>query len=233
MPQERSAIVLLSGGLDSATVLAIARSESYKVHALSFTYGQRHAFELKRAKQLAKRYAHKHSIISLQPALFQNTALVGKKYSVPQASHHPPKDIPITYVPARNILFLSYALALAESHSIRDIFIGANVVDYSGYPDCRPEFLKAFSNMAKLGTRSGVQGEPFRIHAPLLYLSKKEIIEKGVELAVDYGLTSSCYQPTKTGKPCQKCESCRLRAIGFAEAKMEDPLINRKMSPAL
>ena len=212
-----SAIVLLSGGLDSATVLALAHAkqkqsaESGKILALSFAYGQRHAIELKKAAQLAANYEGvQYMLIPLAPQLFGGTALVPEnQIAVPQYSASQAQDqIPLTYVPARNILFLAHALALAESHNCFDIFLGVNAVDYSGYPDCRPEFLEAFVKMAQVGMRSGVEGRGIQIHAPLLHLSKKEIIQKGAALGVDYSLTSSCYQPSPEGRPCQKCDSC-------------------------
>ena len=222
------AIVLLSGGLDSATLLALAYKEEKKLLALSFSYGQRHSIELERATQLAASYKNcKHMILSLDPRLFKGTALIAEN-EIPVPSHSTRKSkeaIPLSYVPARNILFLSHALALAESYGSSKIFIGANAVDYSGYPDCRPEFIESFANMAKLGMRCGVEDKEIQIYAPLIHLSKKEIIQKGKELSVDYSLTSSCYQPNPEGRPCQKCESCFLRARGFSEAGIPDPLL--------
>ena len=223
-----SAIVLLSGGLDSATVLAIAHAEQSEILALSFAYGQRHAFELGMAAQLAASYEGcEHMSISLDPQLFRGTALVAKnKIAVPSHStEKEKKQIPLTYVPARNIIFLAHALALAESYNCLDIFLGVNALDYSGYPDCRPEFIDAFAKMAKVGMRSGVEGKDIQIHAPLLQLSKREIIQKGTALGVDYSLTSSCYQPSPEGRPCQRCDSCFLRARGFSEAGLRDPLL--------
>ncbi len=223
---KRRAIVLLSGGLDSVTVLAIARSESYHVHALSFEYGQRHAIELVLARRVATAAGADHTVVRLDPALFGGTALVGEELAVP-TGREIDDSIPVTYVPARNILFLSHALALAESLQAHDIFIGVNALDYSGYPDCRPEFLKAFEEMAALGMKTGVEGRAIKIHAPLVDLSKSEIILRGTELGVDYATTSSCYQPDAEGRPCMRCDSCVLRAKGFAEAGLEDPLVLR------
>ncbi len=221
-----SAIVLLSGGLDSATVLAIVKSEGYNIRALSFSYGQRHIFELQKASQLAQHYKCQHSLIHLDPSLFQGSALVGEDLEVPNHSTNK-QGIPITYVPARNILFLSHALALAESHNIANIFLGINVIDYSGYPDCRPEFIEAFQKMAALGMRCSVEGMPIQIHAPLLHLNKKEIIKKGMALGLDYSLTTSCYRPGYSGEPCQNCDSCLFRSQGFAQAGCEDPLLHK------
>ena len=223
---KRRAIVLLSGGLDSVTVLAIARSEGFHVHALSFEYGQRHAIELLLARRVATSAGADHTVVRLDPALFGGTALVGEELAVP-TGREIDDSIPVTYVPARNILFLSHALALAESQQAHDIFIGVNALDYSGYPDCRPEFLQAFEGMAALGMKTGVEGRAIGIRAPLVDLSKSEIIRRGIELGVDYAATSSCYQPDAEARPCMQCDSCILRAKGFAEAGLEDPLVLR------
>lgn len=218
------AIVLLSGGLDSATTLEIARDDGYAPLALSFEYGQRHAVELLLARRIAARIGVEHVIVRLDPGLFGGTALVGEDIAVP--THRAiDESIPVTYVPARNILFLSHALALAESRGIAHIFLGVNALDYSGYPDCRPEFLEAFEKMAALGMKTGVEGQPIRIHAPLVQLTKTEIIRRGFALGVDYAQTSSCYQPDAEGRPCRKCDSCILRERGFQGAGVEDPLI--------
>jgi 7-cyano-7-deazaguanine synthase len=228
MPNERKrAIVLLSGGLDSATALAIAQSESYEVYALSFDYGQRHAFELEAARRVARAAQVRQQIVfPLNLRSFGASALtadmaVPKDRAEAEMSH----GIPVTYVPARNTIFLSIALGWAESLGISDIFIGVNVLDYSGYPDCRPEYLSAFEHMANLGTKAGVEGKStWRIHAPLIQMTKAEIIRTGTELGVDYSLTHSCYDPDSEGRPCRRCDSCRLRLKGFAEAGLTDPL---------
>ncbi len=231
------AIVLLSGGLDSATVLALVRGKYKKILALSFDYGQRHLIELKLAKKLALLYNCEHLIAKLDSSLFLGSSLVKKnKIPIPFATPYKKftlsskQKIPSTYVPARNTLFLAHALALAESHSCTEIYIGINAVDYSGYPDCRPKYLKAFNAMCKLATKSGVEtleskkGFKFfkpsvkkniQVLAPLLYLSKKEIIKKGLALNLDYSLTNSCYQPSIKGIPCKKCESCKIREEAF------------------
>lgn len=225
----KKAVVLLSGGLDSATCLAIAGSEGYETHALSFSYGQRHRIELEAAARVAAGFgAKQHKVLSFDLAAVGGSALtadieVPKNHTLEEIG----EEIPVTYVPARNTIFLSMALAWAEVIGARDIYIGANALDYSGYPDCRPEFLKAFEKVANLGTKAGVEGDGFRIHAPLILLSKAEIIRKGVELGVDYGLTTSCYDPGAHGRPCGKCDSCLLRAKGFAVAGLSDPALNR------
>lgn len=220
-----SAVVLLSGGLDSVTTLAIAREENRRCIALSFQYGQRHEIELNAAKRIAREYAiDDHRIVAIDLSQLARSALTGQ-FDVPKGRSIEAmgEDIPITYVPARNIIFLSYALALAEVTGCRDIFIGVNALDYSGYPDCRPSFIKAFESMAEVGTKAGVEGKPFRIHTPLISLSKSEIIQRGIELGVDYALTHSCYDPDKTGKHCGLCDSCLLRKKGFQDAKIDDP----------
>jgi 7-cyano-7-deazaguanine synthase len=216
----KSALVLLSGGLDSATVLGIA-SKTFHCTAISFDYGQRHVAELQAARNIAARFGvSTHTIITLNPKLFQNSALTDPNIAVPTS---PTTGIPSTYVPARNTLFLSYALVLAESHAIQDIFIGVNAVDYSGYPDCRPEYIHAFSTMANLATKSAIEGQHLTIHTPLIDLSKAEIIQQGIAHGVDYGLTVSCYAADSEGRACGVCDSCRLRREGFIAAGVADP----------
>ncbi len=220
-----SAVVLLSGGLDSVTTLAIAQKKGWQCIALSFHYGQRHEIELDAARRIAREYAiDDHRIVTIDLNQLGRSALTGQ-FDVPKGRSIEAmgEDIPITYVPARNIIFLSYALALAEVTGSRDIFIGINALDYSGYPDCRPSFIKAFEAMAEVGTKAGVEGTPFRIHTPLISLSKSEIIQRGTELGVNYALTHSCYDPDKTGKHCGLCDSCLLRKKGFQDAKIDDP----------
>jgi 7-cyano-7-deazaguanine synthase len=225
--EPRRAVVLLSGGLDSATVLAIARSEGYELYALSFSYGQRHIVELEAAGRVAQSIGvAKHRIAAIDLRVFGGSALTGdidvpKGRTTDEMGH----GIPITYVPARNTIFLSFALAWAEVLGSSDIFIGVNALDYSGYPDCRPEFVEAFEKMANLATKAGVEGrQRLKIHTPLIALTKAEIIRKGIELGVDYGLTSSCYDPSPAGEPCGECDSCLLRRKGFRENGIEDPL---------
>jgi 7-cyano-7-deazaguanine synthase len=225
--QTRRAVVLLSGGLDSATVLAIARNEGYELYALSFAYGQRHVWELQAAKQVAAALgAAEHRIAQIDLRVFGGSALTAE-IDVPkgrQASEMA-QGIPVTYVPARNTIFLAFALAWAEVLGSSDVFIGVNALDYSGYPDCRPEFIEAFENMANLATRAGVEGrQRLRIHTPLITLTKAQIIARGIELGVDYGLTSSCYDPGPKGEPCGECDSCLLRQKGFRENGLNDPL---------
>lgn len=222
----RPAVVLLSGGLDSATVTAIARRNGLAVHALSFRYGQRHAAELAAAARVARHLdVVSHRIIDLDLRAMGGSALTAD-IDVPK--HRDATEmsagIPITYVPARNTLFLSYALGFAEVTNARDIFIGVNALDYSGYPDCRPEFVAAFEQLANLATKAGVEGSRFAIHAPLLHLSKAEIIKLGLSLGVDYSLTSSCYDPTEAGEACGGCDSCQLRRRGFEENHISDPI---------
>ena len=223
----KRAVVLLSGGLDSATVLAIARSQGYELYALSFSYGQRHIVELEAARRVAASIGvAAHRIAQIDLRVFGGSALTGdfevpKGRTADQMSH----DIPITYVPARNTIFLSFALAWAEVLGSNDIFIGVNALDYSGYPDCRPEYIAAFERMANLATKAGVEGRlALKIHTPLIALTKAEIIRKGIELGVDYSLTSSCYDPSPEGRPCGQCDSCLLRRKGFEENGIEDPL---------
>ena len=220
------AIVLLSGGLDSATTLAIARDEGFICHALSFDYGQQHRIELKAAARVAQHLGvEEHCIYPLSSVLFGGSALTDPEIEVPDADigADAASRIPVTYVPARNTVFLSLALAWAETLSAADVFIGANAVDYSGYPDCRPEFLTAFENLANLATRAGVNGEHIRIHAPLVELSKADIIRRGAALGVDYAMTVSCYRADKEGHACGLCDSCRFRVQGFRDAAVADP----------
>ena len=215
------AVVLLSGGLDSATVLAYAIDKGYDCHALSFRYGQRHQIEVQAATAVAKTMnVSDHRIMSLDIGALGGSALTDLDIPVPEGAS---EGIPITYVPARNTVFLACALAWAEVISASKIMLGVNAVDYSGYPDCRPEFIEAFERVAQLGTRTGVEGESFEILAPLVNLSKSEIIKLGASLKVDYSMTVSCYQPDDAGRACGRCDSCRLRAQGFARAGVEDP----------
>ncbi len=217
----KKAVVLLSGGLDSATTLAMARAAGYECFALSFDYGQRHRCELKASDAVADYLgAVEHRTVTLDLRQFGGSALTDDAIAVPDSGG---EGIPVTYVPARNTVFLSLALAWAEVLGAHDIFIGVNAVDYSGYPDCRPEFIAAFEQMANLATKAGVEGERFTIHAPLIELSKAEIIHRGTGLGVDYGMTVSCYNPSDEGLACGRCDSCRLRAEGFAAAGVADP----------
>ncbi len=221
MSQEKSAVILLSGGLDSATVLAIARDQGFVCHTLSVAYGQRHSAELDAAARIAERMgAASHRIIQVNLDLIGGSALTDRRIAVPEA---PTPGIPVTYVPARNTLFLSLAMGLAEVQGAFDIFIGVNSVDYSGYPDCRPEFIAAFERLAQLATRSGVEGATLRVRTPLIALSKADIIRRGVALGVDYSETVSCYQADASGRACGRCDSCRLRKAGFAEVRLADP----------
>lgn len=217
------AVVLLSGGLDSATTLAIARHEGYECHALSLRYGQRHALELEAARRVAKALgAVDHRIVDIDLGAIGGSALTDQRIDVPT---EPTQGIPVTYVPARNTVFLAIALGYAEVLRARDLFIGVSAVDYSGYPDCRPEFIAAFARLAQLATRVGVEGERMHIHAPLIDVSKAETIRRGVALGVDYGLTLSCYQPDAKGRACGRCDSCRLRREGFEAAGLPDPTV--------
>jgi 7-cyano-7-deazaguanine synthase len=220
--QRRPAVVLVSGGLDSATCLAIARAEGYDCYALSFAYGQRHEAEIAAAGRVATALgAIEHRVMRIDLGLFGGSALTDPGIAVPEA---PTTGIPVTYVPARNTVFLSLALAWSEVLGAHDIFIGVNAVDYSGYPDCRPEFVQAFERMANLATRAGVEdAEPLRIRAPLIALSKADIIRRGQALGVDYSLTVSCYQADSEGRACGRCDSCRLRREGFLAAGVVDP----------
>jgi 7-cyano-7-deazaguanine synthase len=220
----KKAVVLLSGGLDSATCLAIARSQGFECYCLSFNYGQRHCAELLAADRVVNALgAAKHRVLNFGLAQFGGSALTDTNIAVPVDGVQP--GIPVTYVPARNTIMLSLALAWAEVLGSRDIFVGVNAVDYSGYPDCRPEYIAAFEQMANLATKAGVEGAKLHIHAPLIDLSKAEIIRTGSALGVDYGLTVSCYQADESGRACGVCDSCRLRAEGFAAAGMNDPTI--------
>ncbi|HJW15190.1 MAG TPA: 7-cyano-7-deazaguanine synthase QueC [Thermoanaerobaculia bacterium] len=219
------AIVLLSGGLDSATTMLIAQERGFEVFALTFDYGQRHRIEIDRARQIAERYgAREHRVIRLDFPARGASALTDPSKAVPK-DRLGAEAIPVTYVPARNTLFLAHAVAWGEALEAGDIFIGANALDYSGYPDCRPEYLEAFETMANLGTKAGVEGRlTFRIHAPLLSMTKAEIVARGAALRLDFALTSSCYDPSPDGRPCGGCDACLLRLKGFQEAGFEDPL---------
>lgn len=220
-PAGSPAVVLLSGGLDSATVLAMAAADGFRCHALSFRYGQRHTVELQAAARVAARHgAAAHQVIDIDLGAFGGSALTDPDIAVPEA---PTEGIPVTYVPARNTVFLSLALGYAEVLGARDIFIGVNAVDYSGYPDCRPAFIEAFERLAAVATRAGVEGGRLTVHTPLIDLSKAEIIQAGTGLGVDYGDTISCYQPDDSGAACGRCDSCRLRRDGFAAAGVPDP----------
>lgn len=221
-------VVLLSGGLDSATVLAIAQADGYAVHAISFRYGQRHKVELQRAAELAaKSCLAAHVVIDIDLTKFAGSALTSN-IAVPKhdSADQIGTEIPVTYVPARNTVFLSLALAYAESVGASDIFLGVNALDYSGYPDCRPEYIAAFERLANLATKAGVEGtRPIKIHTPLIELTKAQIIEWGLRLGVDYARTSSCYDPNPEGAPCQRCDSCLLRMRGFEQNGLTDPVI--------
>jgi len=218
------AVVLVSGGLDSATVLAIAKADNFDCYALSFDYGQRHKAELVAAKKIAAAMAvNQHQVMSLDLAWMGGSALTDDAIPVPAHDQADPAQIPITYVPARNTIFLSVALGWAEVLGASHIFLGVNAVDYSGYPDCRPEFLAQFQATAKLGTRAGVEGQQIQIVAPLVTLTKKEIITRGLSLGVDYSLTLSCYDPDEQGRACGRCDSCGLRRQGFEQAGTDDP----------
>jgi 7-cyano-7-deazaguanine synthase len=224
------AVLLLSGGLDSTTVLAVAQHEGFAVHALSFRYGQRHAAEIEAAKEIARKAGvAQHRIIDIDLTVFGGSALTAPT-PVPKdrdltALSMQGKEIPITYVPARNTIFLSYALALAEVAGAADIFIGVNALDYSGYPDCRPEYIRAFEDMANLATRAGVEGSArLKIRTPLISLTKAEIIRLGTSLSVDYSATTSCYDPGENGDACGRCDACQLRLKGFAEVGLNDPV---------
>lgn len=229
--QRTRAVVLLSGGLDSATCLAIARDQGFEPYALSFRYGQRHEFELQAAERVAGQIgAAEHLVMNIELDRIGGSALTSDS-DVPKHDNAGEigDGIPSTYVPARNTVFLSFALAWAEVLGASDIFIGVNVVDYSGYPDCRPEYIAAYERMANLATRAGVEGEQhLTIHAPLSEMSKGEIIQRGIELGVDYGLTHTCYDPQPDGRPCERCDACHLRARGFDEAGIPDPLLAGK-----
>jgi len=223
----RPAVVLLSGGLDSYTAAAMARADGFALYALTVAYGQRHAAELEAARRVARALGvARHVELPIDLAAFGGSALTSAG-EVPKDRAIDGGGIPPTYVPARNTVFLSLALAWAESLGARDIVIGVNAVDYSGYPDCRPEFLRGFESLAALATKAGVEGARFRVHAPLAMLSKADIVRRGLALGLDYGLTHSCYDPRPDGTPCRRCDSCRLRARGFAESGARDPLFDR------
>jgi 7-cyano-7-deazaguanine synthase len=220
------AVVLLSGGLDSYTAGAIAKRDGYDLFALSINYGQRHAEELVAAREVAMALGvQKHLELALDLTRIGGSALTSAQIDVPKDQPIDPHHIPSTYVPARNTIFLSVAMGWAEVLGASDIFIGVNALDYSGYPDCRPEFIRAFEQLARLATRAGIEGKPLTIHTPLIALSKADIITLGLSLGLDYGLTHSCYDPLPGGAPCGHCDSCRLRAAGFHDAGATDPLI--------
>jgi len=220
------AVILVSGGLDSATVLAIARDAGFELHAISFDYGQRHRFELEAANRVCQANSvASHVVFPIDTRIFRGSALTNEIPVPRQRSDDEISDgIPVTYVPARNTIFLSIALGLAESLGATDLFIGVNAVDYSGYPDCRPEFIAAFESMANLATKAGVEGSRITVHTPLVSLTKADIIRKGMSLGVNYGLTHSCYDPDSNGISCGDCDSCRLRLKGFTEAESNDPI---------
>jgi 7-cyano-7-deazaguanine synthase len=219
----KKAVILFSGGLDSTTCLALAKSKGFTCYGLSFAYGQRHSAELLAAARIAQNMGVVHKIVNLDVDLFAGSALTDKTIEVPD--FHESKDIPVTYVPARNTIFLSMALGFAESIGARDIFIGVSSIDYSHYPDCRPEFIQSFQTMANISTKAGVEGDIFTIHAPLQYLSKIQTVELGTELGVNYALTVSCYQANDDGEACGQCDSCTFRKQGFSGAKIEDPTV--------
>ncbi len=225
---EKKAVILVSGGLDSTTVLAIAKSEGYSCYTLSFDYGQRHRAELAAAERTARALgAEEHKVVALDLRTIGGSALTDTRIDVPERET---EGIPVTYVPARNTVFLSIALGWAEVLGARDIFIGVNAVDYSGYPDCRPAYIAAYETMANLATRAGVEGRKISIRTPLIDLSKSEIIRQGTRLGIDYRQTVSCYQATERGAACGKCDSCRLRRAGFADAGIADPTLYREQS---
>jgi 7-cyano-7-deazaguanine synthase len=220
------AVVLLSGGLDSYTTAAVARRDGFDVHALTFRYGQRHARELDAAARVARALAvSQHLVLDLDLSAIGGSSLTSADAEIPRDRPVDATDIPSTYVPARNTVFLAIAMGWAEVLGASDLFIGVNAVDYSGYPDCRPEFIRAFESLARVATRAGVEGQAFRIHTPLIDLAKADIIRLGVSLGLDYGLTLSCYDPSVDGRPCGHCDSCRLRAAGFAAAGITDPAL--------
>ena len=224
MPTPPRAVVLLSGGLDSATAAAIGRSEGFDLYALTVAYGQRHRCEIESARAVARALGVvRHVELQVDLSAFGGSALTDA-IEVPKDRDLTASDIPATYVPARNTVFLALALAWAETLGAQDIYIGVNALDYSGYPDCRPEFVEAFERLAGLATKAGVEGARLRIHAPLMRMTKAEIIRRGLALGVDYGLTHSCYDPDASGRPCGHCDSCLLRAKGFAEAGVRDPV---------
>ncbi len=226
MLDKKKAVVLVSGGLDSATTLAIAKNEGFDIYAISFDYGQRHHFELEAARRVCESQGVSELVVfKVDTSIFRGSALTN---DIPVPHNRDESQmadgIPVTYVPARNTIFLSVGLGLAESVGANDLFIGVNAVDYSGYPDCRPEFIKAFEDMANLATKAGVEGQRLNVHTPLILLTKAEIIQRGVALGVDYGLTHSCYDPLPDGTSCGECDSCQLRLRGFREAGFADPI---------
>lgn len=229
MSENKKAVILLSGGLDSATTTAIAKAEGFSLFCLSFHYGQRQDIEVEKAQQLAVFFgAREHLVLNIDMGLIGGSALTDKDIAVPKtgADLGVEEIVPVTYVPARNTIFLAYAASWAEVVGARDIFIGVNALDYSGYPDCRPEYLDAMQKSINLGTRLGVENSDyFRLQAPLLRLKKSEIIQRGITLGVDYGMTISCYDPSSEGGPCGLCDSCRLRANAFVEAEIKDPAL--------
>jgi 7-cyano-7-deazaguanine synthase len=232
--QPKPAIVLLSGGVDSTTTLAIAKQQGFRLNALTFQYGQRHAIEVEAARRVAQVFGvERHVVVPMELRLFGGSALtddlaVPKSRTLEEIAH----GIPVTYVPARNTIFLAYALAFAEMAESEDLFIGVNALDYSGYPDCRPEYIRAFEAMANLATKAAVEGrQRVRIHTPLIHLSKAHIIQRGLELGVDYALTHSCYDPAPDGAACGQCDSCLLRLKGFAEAGTTDPIAYGAIMP--
>jgi 7-cyano-7-deazaguanine synthase len=231
----RRAVILLSGGLDSTTALAIAKREGFECYAMSFRYGQRHAFELTAAERVAAYIGVRDRVIvDINLRQFGGSALTSD-IDVPKGrtAADMGRGIPVTYVPARNTVFLSFALAWAETLGAQDVFIGVNSLDYSGYPDCRPEYIRAYEVMANLATRAGVEGvQKLKVHTPLIQMTKAEIIARGIELGIEYGMTSSCYDPGDRGQPCGGCDSCLLRAKGFLEAGYPDPLVERFRVPA-
>jgi len=227
---KKKAVVLASGGLDSTTILAVVMHKGYDIYALTFDYGQRHKLELKAARKVAKYFgAKKHLILHIELDTIGGSALT-EDIPIPQGRNLKKissRGIPVTYVPARNTIFLAYALSWAEVLETTDIFIGVNAIDFSNYPDCRPEFVESFQRTANLATKAGVEGKGITIHAPLIYMTKGEIIKKGISLGVDYSITHSCYNPGKDGLPCCNCDSCLLRKKGFEEAGTADPLFNQ------
>ena len=226
----KKAVVLLSGGIDSSTTLAIARDQGLELYAMSFRYGQKNLYEVEAAKKIAEQIGvNKHLIMDINLSLIGGSALTTDIPVPKNRLDEGGEIIPVTYVPARNTIFLSFGLAWAESIGAQDIYIGVNSLDYSGYPDCRPEFIKAFEQMANLATKAGVEGKPFHIQTPLINMTKAQIIQKGTELGVDYSLTQSCYEPDSDGRACGKCDSCLLRKKGFEEAGIPDPTIYSDM----
>ncbi len=228
MANNKKVIVLLSGGLDSATTLAIAKNQAFNCYALTFRYGQRHSIEIESAKRLAEALgALEHRIVDIDSAAFAGSALTDRRLDVPKDRPiiAQSADIPVTYVPARNTIFLSFALAWAEVLGVFDIFIGVNAIDYSGYPDCRAEFIKAFQKLANLATAAAIERKgKYKIHTPVIKMTKAEIIKTGLKLNLDYSLTHSCYDPDENGRACGRCDSCKLRLKGFAQAGLKDPI---------